>query len=288
MKTIAAFLLFCSLAGAQVFTFTKDQMLKYTAQNPFERFDDGRPKVPDSLLDRMRALSAEDIFGVANGARFTNQFEGGWQILHPGKKLVGRAVTVQFMPARPDVMGVVEADAKAQGATRSANQRMIDRLQPGDVIVVDMFGKVEQGTFVGDNLFTSIKSATQGGGLVVDGSIRDLEGIANIDMAAYFRGVHPSAIGNVMLTGYNIPVRIGSATVMPGDVVFGDREGVYFVPPQIVQKIVDRAVETKLHDEWTQMKFLTGKYKSSDLYPSPRDPALLKEYEEWKKTKSKK
>jgi 4-hydroxy-4-methyl-2-oxoglutarate aldolase len=104
-------------------------------------------------------------------------------------------------------------------------------------------------------------------------------------MAAYFRGVHPSAIGNVMLTGVNIPVRIGQATVMPGDVVFGDREGVYFVPPQFVEEILKKADETHIHDEWTKNKFMTGKYKSSDLYPTPRDPELKKEYEEYKRKK---
>ncbi|MBK9171184.1 MAG: dimethylmenaquinone methyltransferase [Bryobacterales bacterium] len=275
-------------ATGQVFMFDRDQMVRYTANNPFDRFPNGRPKVPDNLLEQMRRLSAEDIFGVLNGAKYPNQFEGGFRLLHPGRKLVGRAVTAQFMPLRPDVADVAEADAKAKGLARSANQRVIDMLQPGDVIVVDMFGKIENGTFVGDNLATAIFSATGGNGFVVDGAIRDLEGIVPLQMAAYFRGVHPSAIGNVMLTAVNVPVRIGQTTVMPGDVVFGDREGIYFVPPQFVQPILDRAVETHLHDEWTKDKFMTGKYKSSELYPTPLDPAVKAEYEAWKKQRQKK
>jgi regulator of RNase E activity RraA len=271
---------------AQVFTLSKEQMLKYTAKNPYDRFENGRPKVPDSLLEKMRDLSAEEIFGVLNSnQQFRNQYEGNWQILHPGKKLVGRALTAQFMPLRGDVNEVVEADAKARGATRGPNQRVIDLLENGDVLVVDLFGKIENGTIVGDNLFTAVYAAVKTGGMVIDGAIRDLEGIHPIDMAAYFRGVHPSAIGNVMLTGVNIPVRIGHATVMPGDVVFGDREGVYFVPPQFVEEILRKAEETHVHDEWTKNKFMTGKYKSSDLYPTPNDPALKKEYEEYKKKK---
>jgi regulator of RNase E activity RraA len=269
---------------AQVFTLSRDELIRYTPKNPFERFDDGRPKVPDTLLEKMKGLSAEEILGVLSGARFTNQFEGNFRLLHPGKKLVGRAVTAQFMPLRPDVADVSEAAATAKGLGRNANQRVIDTLQPGDVVVVDLFGKVEQGTFVGDNLAAAIFSATKTG-FVIDGSIRDLEGIFELDMAGYFRSVHPSAIGNVMLTGLNVPVRIGSAAVMPGDVVFGDREGIYFVPPQFVQEIVTRADTTHIHDEWTKAKFLTGKYKASELYPSPRDPALKKEYDEYLKKK---
>jgi regulator of RNase E activity RraA len=125
--------------------------------------------------------------------------------------------------------------------------------------------------------------ATKGGGMVVDGSIRDLTGIAEMEMPAYFRAAHPTAIGNVMLTGINIPVRIGNATVMPGDLVFGDREGVYFIPPQLVKEVLDRADTTHVHDEWTRKKFDEGKYKSSEIYGSPRDPALKKEYDEYLK-----
>jgi regulator of RNase E activity RraA len=278
----AASLGFC--LDAQVFTFTREQMLQYTAKNPFERFDDGRPRVPDHLLEKVRDLAAEDIWGVLPGAGYQNQWEGGWQLLHPGKKLAGRAVTAQFMPARPDVMDIAEAEAKKRGGGRNANQRVIDMLQPGDVIVVDLFGKVEGGTFVGDNLATAVYAATKTG-MVIDGSIRDLEGILELPMAAYFRNVHPSAIRGVMLTGVNVPVRIGNTTVMPGDVVFGDREGVYFIPPQLVEQVVTRAQTTKIHDEWTKAKFMTGKYKASELYPSPSDPALRKEYEEYLKQK---
>ncbi|MBI3473816.1 MAG: dimethylmenaquinone methyltransferase [Candidatus Solibacter usitatus] len=271
-------------AHAQVFTLTKDQMIQYTAKNPHPRSEEGRPIVPDWLLEKVKGLSAEEVFGVLPGAGYRNQYEGNFRLLHPGRKLVGRAVTAQFMPARPDVADVAEAAAKAKGLGRNPNQRVIDMLRPGDVIVVDLFGKVENGTFVGDNLATAIYAASKTG-FVIDGSIRDLEGIYPIEMAGYFRGVHPSAIGNVMLTGVNIPVRIGNATVMPGDVVFGDREGVYFIPPHLVEEVVNKAEETHIHDEWTKAKFMTGKYKSSELYPTPSDPALKQEYEEYKRKK---
>ncbi len=274
-------------SSAQVFTLTREQMIEYTQKNPFTRFEDGRPKVPDVLLEKCKDLSAEEVWAVLPGEKFHNQYEGNWQILHPEKKLVGRAVTAQFMPYRPDVADVAEAHAQAHargnGRERdNANQRVIDSLEPGDVLVVDLFGKIEGGTIVGDNLATAIYAETKTG-LVVDGAVRDLEGIFPIGMPLYFRGAHPTPIGNVMLTGVNVPVRIGNVTVMPGDVVFGDREGVYFIPPEAVKKVLDKADVTHIHDEWTKMKLLTGKYKSSEIYPSPTDPALKKEYEEYLK-----
>ena len=271
------------VAQAQVFTWSKEQLIEYTSLNPFERFPDGRPKVPDSMMQRARGISMEEVFSVLPGKGFRNQYEDGFQVLHPGKKMVGRAVTVQFMPARPDMDSVINAKNRAQGGRGLNNQVAIDLLQPGDVLVVDLFGKKDGGTIVGDNLFYYIMKTTKGGGLVVDGAIRDLEGISEMDMPAYFRSSHPSYIANVMLTGINIPVRIGNVTVMPGDLVVGDQEGVYFIPPQFVKEIMDKADEVHVHDEWTRKKFDEGKYKSSEIYSTPRDPELRKEYQDYLK-----
>jgi regulator of RNase E activity RraA len=281
-----AVLFFGIAAQAQIFSLSKDDMLAYTSQNPFERFADGRPKIPDALLERAKGMSAEEawaIFNVEPGQAYRNQYADGFQVLHPGHKLVGRAFTVQFMPTRPDVAGVMDSKASTRGIPHLYNQVAIDMVQPGDVVVVDLFGKVEGGTIVGDNLFYYLANAAKAAGLVVDGSIRDLEGISEIDMPAYFRKAHPSAIANVMLTGINVPVRIGGVTVMPGDLVLGDPEGVYFIPPQLVKQAVDNADIVHIHDEWTKMMFATGKYKSSEIYGSPKDPELKKQYEEFLK-----
>jgi len=279
----AATLLMTALPHAQLFTLTKEQMVELTAQNTFERFPDGRPKVPDWLIDRARGLSAEEVLAVLPGKNFRNQYADGFQILHPGRKLVGRAFTLQFMPLRPDLDTVVQARSQAAGLGRMNNQTAIDMLQPGDVLVVDLYGMGENGTIVGDNLFYYIMRATKGAGLVVDGAIRDLEGIRTMDMPAYFRKVHPTAIGNVMISGINVPVRIGNTTVMPGDLVFGDAEGVYFIPPALVTPVLDNADVIHIHDEWTRKKFDEGKYKSREIYGSPTDPALKAEYDAYLK-----
>ncbi|MBZ5581228.1 MAG: dimethylmenaquinone methyltransferase [Acidobacteriia bacterium] len=293
-----------SPAKAQLWTWTKEQMLDYTKAWTGDRFPDGRPKVPDALLERAKGLSMEEIMvrnwgiqpaggGGAGGGRGGgagmgggggySQYVGDWEVLHPGKKMVGRVFTMQFMPSRPDLDAVVTAKAREKGVNSINNQYVIDMLQPGDVLVVDLLGKKEGGTIVGDNLFYYIMKATKGGGLVVDGGFRDLEGVGEMDMACYYKTVHPSAIGGVTLAGFNVPIRIGNVTVMPGDVAVGDREGVSFVPPQALAEILDAADRTHIHDEWTRKKFDEGKYKSSEIYSSPRDPALQKEYQEYLK-----
>jgi regulator of RNase E activity RraA len=272
-----------SPARAQLLDFPKQRLVDYSEPNPFDRLADGRPKVPDNLLRQARELSAEEIWAVLEEKGYKNQYADGFRILHPDKPMVGRAFTVQFMPMRPDVEHIAEAQAKARGIGPLMNQTAIDMLQPGDVLVVDLFGKKAGGTIVGDNLFFYVMTATKSGGLVVDGSIRDLNGISGIDMPAYFKDVDPTPIDNVMLTGINVPVRIGGAMVMPGDLVVGDREGVYFIPPHLVKEVLDRADEIRVHDEWTKKKFAEGKYKSSDIYSSPKDSKLMEEYQAYLK-----
>lgn len=270
---------------AQTFTLSKEQLLKYTAKAEFERFPDGRPKVPDELLGRLKPLCAEEVLAVLQSRGFTNQFDGGnWKVLHERRKLVGRAVTIQYMPSRPDIADVDAADAEARGQRRPRNQTVIDALLPGDVIVADCFGSGFN--FVGNKLAFAIGQATRNTGMVVDGGIYWLDRMAGYDLQAYFRGSNPVLVSNVMVTGINIPIRIGNATVLPGDIVFGDREGVYFIPPHLVKEVVESGEISMARDEWTIKMMATGKYKASELYGRPTDPELMKQRREYIRNKT--
>jgi regulator of RNase E activity RraA len=271
--------------NAQTFTLSKEQLIKYTSKAEYERFPDGRPKVPDALLERLKALCAEEVHAVLSSRGFTNQFEGGdWKVLHPGRKLVGRAVTIQYMPARPDIADVDAGDAEARGQGRPRNQTVIDTLQPGDVIVADAFGSGFN--FVGNKLAFAIGQATHNTGMVVDGGIYWLDRMSEFDLQAYFRSSHPALVSNVMVTGINIPIRIGNATVLPGDIVFGDREGVHFIPPHLVREVVESGEISMARDEWTLKMMATGKYKSSELYGRPADPELMRQRREYIRNKT--
>jgi regulator of RNase E activity RraA len=261
-------------------------MARFTPQNPYDRFPDGRPKVPDALVETIRemGLEVEEAWGLLRQKGYTNQYEANWKVLLPEKRLVGRAFTVQFMPTRPDVAEAAQKLAEEKGMGRLRNQTAIDLLQSGDVAVVDLFGKIEGGTFVGDKLAYYVNKTT-GTGLVVDGALFYLSRIQKTGMPAYYRGTHPGSLTNVMLSGINIPVRIGDAIVMPGDIVLGDRDGILFIPPQLVEEVIESARTQRLRDAWVKSKFDTGKYKSGEIYGRPTDPALLKEFEEFVKQK---
>src|SRR4051794_23209140 len=180
MRLVKWFLMGMLLLGslqAQVFRLTREQMIKYTARNPFERFPDGRPKVDDKLLERVKGLSLEEAWGFLQNKGYKHQFAGwDFEVLHPGQKLVGRAVTAQFLPMRPDLEAVLAKDAQAAKMPRGPNQKVIDLLQVGDVPVIDIMGAGPGHTFGGDNLHAAIAGLTKTGA-VIDGMIRDLDGI---------------------------------------------------------------------------------------------------------------
>ncbi len=276
-----------SPAPAQVFKLTHEQMVKYTAKNPFDRFPDGRPKVPDALLERVKGLSLEEAWGILMSKGYKHQFAGwDFQVLRPGQKLVGRAYTAQYLPLRPDLNDALQDDAKAAGLPMSTNQKIIDFLQMKDVPVIDLMGAYPGHNFGGSNLQAAIFGRT-GTGAVIDGTIRDLDGIRELPTQVYFKKAHPAAVSEVTVVGINIPVKIGEAVVLPGDVVLGDGEGVIFIPPHLVQEICDKADLTHFHDDWTIQKFLTGKYKASELYGGPGlTPELQKEYEAYIKKRT--
>jgi len=238
-----------------------------TAENPFDRFPDGRPRVPDDLLERMRRVTTEEAWGVLREHGYHRQFEGGWRETHPGHVTVGRAVTAQFVPHRPDLHAVVQSAGLADGraGTGGQNSWIIETLVTGDVMVVDIFGKVKEGTVVGDNLGTAVATRTRAGA-VIDGGIRDLAGLVTLDdVNFYVRGFDPTAIADVTLIGLNTPVRIGGVTVLPGDVVLGTPTGVTFVPPHLVVEVVERSEEIRVRDEFGKLRLAEGRYTSGEI-----------------------
>ena len=290
IRLIVAILLSALLfpsAHAQLGIFSKDQRIAFTPDWQGARFPDGRPQVPDEVLQRLKGVTPEEAWDTLQEAGFRNQYEAGWKVINPGERLVGRVVTAVFMPRRPDVDSVIQSNGKKEGRVGDENSWIIDILQPGDVLVVDLFGKIRYGTIIGDNLGTAIYTKSHNG-LIVNGAIRDQAGIQEIKgFQCFVRGVDPSALQNVMLTGINVPVRIGEATVMPGDVAVGDTEGVTFIPAQLAQQVADESEMTHLVDEWGHMMLREGKYTPGQI-DAKWTRTMVEEFNRWAASKGSK
>ncbi|MEZ4701544.1 MAG: hypothetical protein R2834_14500 [Rhodothermales bacterium] len=260
-----ALLLFVLPSSSQGQALTREQLLFYTAEWQGERYPDGRPRVPDDILQRMKVVSTEQAWGVLRGAGYHNQFEGGWKIIYPDQPIIGRALTAFYVPARPELQKRMTDRGHEEGRIGAMNSWPIDMLEPGDVYVADAFGKVADGTLIGDNLGNAIY-ARSGNGVVFDGSARDLEGLREIDgFNAFVRDWHPSYIQEMMLLGVNVPVRIGVATVLPGDVVLAREEGVVFIPPHLAQKVVETAEIVILRDQFGHLRLREGVYTPGQI-----------------------
>ncbi len=243
----------------------KDTVIELTRLNPFDRFPDGRPHVPDDIIAQLQQATTEQAWGVLRKHGYNFQFEGGWFQTHPEKILVGRAVTAMMVPHRPDFHDLVQETGVRDGRIGGQNSWVIDTLVEGDVLVVDLFGKIKYGTFVGDNLSTSIESRTKRGA-VLHGGIRDFQGIRELTESAFFcRGVDPTAIADVTLVGINLPIRIGEVTVLPGDIVLGTPTGVIFIPPHLAQEIAETAADTQSRDKWGKYCLSIGKYTPGEI-----------------------
>lgn len=253
MKTVLSIILFaCSIAAtvpalSQVKT-TKEQIMFYTSEWKGERFPDGRPKIPDSLLQRALDVSIEDVWDYLQGQDYRCQFDGGWKALHLDKPFAGRASTAQYMPLRPDMARAIKAEGKSELRQGDNNSWPIEQLQSGDVYVADGFGKIVEGTLIGSNLGSGIAAHTHAG-FVFDAGIRDQEENRGIpDLNGFYRGYDPSAWADMTLTSINAPVRIGRAIVLPGDLVLAKTDGVIFIPAILAEAAISSAEFTNLED----------------------------------------
>jgi regulator of RNase E activity RraA len=245
-----------------------------------ERFEDGRPKVSKGILERMKKVSIEEAWGVLRNEGFHNQFEGGWEPLHDDVTIVGRALTVQYLPNRPDVSEQIKNKGLKEGEIGNTNSWPIDRLVENDVYVADSFGKIVDGTLIGDNLGNSIYAKTKTG-VVFDASSRDMEGLSQIEgFNAFVRGWHPSFLTEVMLLSINDVIRIGSATVLPGDVVLAKREGVIFIPAHLAEQVVITSEVVRLRDMFGITRLKEGKYTPGQI-DNKWSAEIEKDFSKW-------
>jgi 4-hydroxy-4-methyl-2-oxoglutarate aldolase len=242
-----------------------------------------RSPVTDAQLQRLRELPLEAVWGSLQGKGYRLVFEGNFQLTQPSPKVVGRAVTMRYLPVRPDLMKAVQALATEGDWDYQYNVRAGEDLRPGDVVVVELGGMVDRATFLGD--VTGLGMAAAGAvGVVVDGGIRDLsEFIPMKELPIWYRGAHASAMADQVGAQWNGPVRIGSITVLPGDVIVADAEGVLAFPPQLAAEVIKDAENTVYTENFKREMMRTRKYRSRDIYPK-LSPELEAKFEEWKKT----
>jgi regulator of RNase E activity RraA len=282
--TALAFIFSIPLLCQQI---SNDDLLFLTPEWTGTRFDDGRPKVPDEILERMKLVTLEEAWAVLRNANYTNQYEEGWLTINPDSVLVGRALTATFMPGRPDVQRVYNKKGQEDGRIKSQNSWPIDMLVPGDVYVVNQFGAHEDGPTIGDNLGNSIY-AKSGNGIVYNGALRDVNGLKEIGgFTSYFRSYHPShhlnnpdGRLNTTLVGINTPTCIGKVMVLPGDVILGRDGGVIVIPPHLAEQVVKVSEVVRLRDMFGHQRLREQKYTAGQI-DSRWSDEIERDFSQW-------
>lgn len=279
-----------SLVAQQEF-FTPADVIKYTPDWKGERFADGRPKVPDSILDRMKNVTLEEAWATLQQANFMNQYEDGWLSIHGDKVLVGRALTAVWMPGRPDIQKVIEEQGVRDNRKGDTNAWPVDMLQTRDVYVADHFQLKVGGPSIGDNVGNAIY-AKSGNGIVYDGAVRDISGlevlpnftsfVRSYDPSHHYGSMRSGKLLNSTMVSINGPVRIGHALAMPGDVVLGRNGGVIFIPPQLAEKVVKDSERTHLRDMFGHQRLQEKKYTAGEI-DTRWTPAIEEDYRGWLK-----
>ena len=272
----------CTTLLAQQVTTTSEQIKNYTSEYKGERSADGRPRVPDIIVERLQHATLEQVWGFMERKGYRNQIEKDWIILKPGETMTGRVVTAQFMPTRPDLDSFIRRQGRKEGLSQRGGINIwpIDILAKGDIYVADGFGKVKDGTLIGSSLGNAIYGKT-GKGVIFYGSVRDMQELRDTKgFNAWVKGHHPSYIKDMTPTSINAPIRIGEVTVFPGDVVFANEYGVAFIPAHLAEALVKASELTGLRDEFERVLLQQGKYPSGEIHGDWSDK-IKDEFRAW-------
>ena len=228
------------------------------------------------LFERLKKVALDSAWSCLAKRGYPNQFCEGLQVYTPDRRMAGRAITVRCLPVRPDVLQKIRAEGPP------LNAQAVEEANENDVLVIDAGGETGGG-FLGDVIAARLVS--RGGiGIVADGAIRDLEEIRPMPLSLYLKGVHAAGSGRrIMPVERNVPVRCGNVTVLPGDVLYGDCEGVLVIPSQLAEEVLLEAEATDHKELFLRAKLEAGE-SIYGIYPPSEE--TMREYEEYKKSQS--
>jgi regulator of RNase E activity RraA len=235
---------------------------------------------PDRVLfEKLMRVGLESAWSLVTAEGYPQNFINELSPLKPNTRMVGRARTMRYLPNRKDVR------EKVYAAGPQLNYKSAEEAQPGDILVFDAGGETRAGVSGG---VTTIRFLARGGaGLVVDGAMRDVPELEAMPMQTYMRRGHASSVAPLMMSvDYQVPVRIGSVTVIPGDILVGESTGILVIPAAIAEKVANAALEHDEQEEFQRDMLLKGE-SIVGVYPTMNE-AMRKRFEEWKKSKSKK
>jgi regulator of RNase E activity RraA len=229
------------------------------------------------LFDKLMRVGLESAWSLVTAEGYPQNFINELSPLKANTRMVGRARTMRYLPNRKDVRD------KLYAAGPQLNYKSAEEAQPGDVLVFDAGGETRAGVSGG---VTTIRFLVRGGaGLVIDGAMRDVPELEAMPIQTYMRRGHAASVAPLMMSvDYQVPVRIGSVTVIPGDILVGESTGILVIPAAIAEKIADKALEHDEQEEFQRELLLKGE---SIVGVYPMNDATRARFNEWRAKKVK-
>jgi len=225
------------------------------------------------LFEKLSRVSIEGIWSQLTAKGYEHCFINELEPIHPDRRLVGRARTIRYLPTRPDVR------EKIYSGRKQLNYISAEEAEPGDVLVFDSGGDTRSA--VSGDVTTTRFLVRGGAGMIIDGGMRDVPELAGMPMQVFMRRGQAAAVSpNLMSVDYQVPVRIGNVTVIPGDILLGDRHGILVIPSALAGEMVDKALANDALHEFQRKLLLEGR-SIYGVYP-PNDE-VRKEFEQYKR-----
>lgn len=234
-------------------------------------------RLPPETLEKLKAVSTATASAMLHQMGLTQATIAGPRTTIPGSRLVGQAVTLQFMPMREDIGSKV---AQEDYERTSALWHVLDVIQPGDVLTIAAKGHMHTGC-LGEMLLSYLKGRG-GEGAVVDGCVRDWPNIQPLNIPLWVKGFTPNYATQAGLNpwAYNVPVDLCDVLVLPGDVILADDDGVVCLPLNLVDAVLEEGTS---HEDWETFSRQKLSEGGSIWKYYPLKDEGLEEYEAWRK-----
>jgi 5-oxopent-3-ene-1,2,5-tricarboxylate decarboxylase/2-hydroxyhepta-2,4-diene-1,7-dioate isomerase len=212
----------------------------------------------NELRDNLTRVSAATLTHQLQRRGIRSTFLSGLKPVKDGQRMVGLAHTLRYVPLREDLQSTYTAGKNAQ-------RRAVESLAPDEVLVIEARGEPDAGT-IGD-IFVLRALSRGAAGVVTDGALRDTPAIRELDLAVYHRSSHAATFGRLhMPLEHQIPIACAGVTVLPGDVIVGDGEGVVVIPAALAEEVASDTVQQELEEEWAIERVRAGE-STDDTFP---------------------
>jgi regulator of RNase E activity RraA len=228
------------------------------------------------IVRRMEIVGAATACAKLNGMGISRTFIEGPRPLQEGQRVVGSALTLQFMPQREDIASGMSQEYIER---QTALWAVLETVQPGDILVIQAYGSAYTGC-LGDMLVRYFK-LRGGAGIVVDGRIRDAARVRALGVPIWCTGTTPHYASQTELFpwAYDVPIAAGGVLCLPGDLVVADDDGAVVVPSGKALELVQSAEDHEGWEQFSRLRLDQGA-RLSDYYPL--NEATRSEFEAWR------